>query len=297
LLVAAVAILASAQAALPGQTECVGPLTGDHDNVTVPEAAVCILEGVRIRGNLVVRADAELHDSIPGINTVGGNLRSDGAASVVLMNTQVAGRADFKNTVVAAVAATFFAGRLFQFQVEGDLTVNGAQFVFFEFGLVGGSIDVRRVDGADIVVRGMHIAGNVRIRDSVVTLIEVDQNEIAGSVEVSKNVIDSILFFSNAITGDVDVTENVLDSPFQSLIQNNRVAGNLTAEDNLLLATLQFGIVENSVGADLSVIRNRGPEPKTVANNIIAATLRCFDNDPPFVGGPNTAGRAEGQCF
>jgi hypothetical protein len=45
------------------------------------------------------------------------------------------------------------------------------------------------------------------------------------------------------------------------------------------------------------VFKNAGPGEKTVQANTVREALQCFENEAPFVGGTNTAGQAEGQCF
>ena len=46
----------------------------------------------------------------------------------------------------------------------------------------------------------------------------------------------------------------------------------------------------------MQVLRNLGPGSKTVMQNFVGH-LSCFDNSPPFIGGPNNAQQADGQCF
>ena len=44
------------------------------------------------------------------------------------------------------------------------------------------------------------------------------------------------------------------------------------------------------------MFKNRGPGPKTVQGNTVRGDLQCFENDEPFLGTPNVARKAEGQC-
>ncbi len=79
---------------------------------------------------------------------------------------------------------------------------------------------------------------------------------------------------------------------------NTLPKGNIKVEENTItpIYTL-LEITGNSVGGDVLVFKNQGPGTKLVENNTVAQNLQCFENEPPFVGGPNMAGKAEGQCF
>ena len=76
--------------------------------------------------------------------------------------------------------------------------------------------------------------------------------------------------------------------------------GNIKVEENT--TTTAFGVDQNivdqnTVGGNLQVFKNRGLGPKSVQGNVVADTVACFHNDPPFVGDPNVAPNREGQCF
>jgi hypothetical protein len=70
--------------------------------------------------------------------------------------------------------------------------------------------------------------------------------------------------------------------------------GNLKIEENIP-SVLDIG--PNSIAQNMQVFKNRGTGPKAIANNTVGQNLQCFENQAPFVGGPNTAQKAEGQCF
>jgi hypothetical protein len=80
--------------------------------------------------------------------------------------------------------------------------------------------------------------------------------------------------------------------------------GNIKVEDNFIQPAVGFlppfslQIGDNLVRrGNLQVFKNRGPGEKVVTNNTIGQALQCFENTPPFLGGPNAAQKAEGQCF
>jgi hypothetical protein len=57
-------------------------------------------------------------------------------------------------------------------------------------------------------------------------------------------------------------------------------------------------VVDNIIDGNLQVFRTRGLLlPKVVAGNRVGQNVQCFENDPPFVGGPNEAQQSQGQCF
>jgi hypothetical protein len=56
-------------------------------------------------------------------------------------------------------------------------------------------------------------------------------------------------------------------------------------------------VAEDQVAGNLKVSKTSGASSKAVALNSVGWNLQCFDNDPPFVGFPNTVtGNTEGQC-
>jgi hypothetical protein len=77
--------------------------------------------------------------------------------------------------------------------------------------------------------------------------------------------------------------------------------GSIVVQDNNVaqsaFGAVNFQIGDNQVARNLQVYRNLGLASKFVGGNTVGGALQCFDNDLPFVGGPNTAQNAEGQCF
>jgi hypothetical protein len=78
---------------------------------------------------------------------------------------------------------------------------------------------------------------------------------------------------------------------------NDVPRGNILVQENLLPASEGLFVDRNAVGGNLQVFKNRGEGPKSVLDNVVRQNLQCKENDEPFVGGPNLAPKAEGQCF
>lgn len=80
--------------------------------------------------------------------------------------------------------------------------------------------------------------------------------------------------------------------------QGNDVAnGNVKVEENFIPPSELLAVARNTVGGNVQVFKNHGPGQKNVVENVVRGNLQCRRNDQPFLGGPNFAGKAEGQCF
>lgn len=78
---------------------------------------------------------------------------------------------------------------------------------------------------------------------------------------------------------------------------NDVARGNIFVQENIIPAPEVMAVDRNTVGGNLQVFKNRGDGLKTVLENVVREDLQCKENDPPFLGGPNVARKAEGQCF
>src|SRR5687768_15135977 len=76
-----------------GDTECVGGLSGVHDNVIVPPGASCTLTGATVAGTVKAQQDAQLFASD---NVVAGNIIGDKAEVMDLRRNTVGGSIDVK---------------------------------------------------------------------------------------------------------------------------------------------------------------------------------------------------------
>jgi len=78
---------------------------------------------------------------------------------------------------------------------------------------------------------------------------------------------------------------------------NTVAKGNIQVQDNFIPAPPEaLAVSGNTVGGNIQVFKNRGPGQKMVAANTVRQNLQCKENDEPFVGAPNVARNAEGQC-
>jgi hypothetical protein len=100
------------------------------------------------------------------------------------------------------------------------------------------------------------------------------------------------------VNGDIIVRE----SAGTILIDRNRLArGNIVVTNNFVPPFSEFpsqlSVRLNDVGGDVIVSNNSGPGFKEVHSNRVAGTLRCEQNEQPFVGGANDARATVGNCF
>lgn len=69
------------------ETVCTGKLTGSHDNVVVPQGAICTITNAQIEGNVLVNPTGAL--TIGNRTYIDGNVQSEGAAYVRLNGRSV----------------------------------------------------------------------------------------------------------------------------------------------------------------------------------------------------------------
>jgi hypothetical protein len=182
--------------------------------------------------------------------------------------------------------------------VRGNVTaLEGSTLVVFR-DEVGGTVKV--LEGATVVMSDNEVRGNV-VGDKA-DAVQVTRGTVGGNIhivganvpgplgpvgalvngtllpegniQIEKNTTLGVLIFNATLTkGNVKVEKNVVNSPsFGLQIQGNQVGGNM------------------------QVFKNSGPAEKRVQGNIIRENLQCFKNTPPFIGSPNVAQKAEGQC-
>ncbi|MFN2563919.1 MAG: hypothetical protein ABR499_02750 [Gemmatimonadaceae bacterium] len=161
---------------------------------------------------------------------------------------------------------------LYNSVVRGNVIALPGSSLFLRDDQVGG--DVIGVRAADVqMIRGS-VGGNVRIEGSA------DPSAVAGVQ--STHLAAGSISIEGVAGGTVYVSFVRLDN------------GGVRVERN----TAGWLFVEhNTAAGDMEVSRNSGPGIKYAYRNTLRGTLRCLDNDLPFVGGPNAAGRIEGQCF
>jgi hypothetical protein len=122
-------------------------------------------------------------------------------------------------------------------------------------------------------------------------------SHVAGNMQVDNavtGVFASCAVFTNA-TIDGNVTCNNGNPGSPRILTPSTIGGSVDLVSN----TGPFGvrILGSHIGANVHVNNNSGTGLNGVVGNTIANTLVCQNNNLPFVGGPNTAARAQGQCF
>jgi hypothetical protein len=227
--------------AAAAETQCVGVLTGVHDNVVVPSGAHCEATEAQIRGNVKVQRDASFRASD---STIRGNLHGEESRFVCLQfGSQLGGNFDVKGGLPLTTT-----GFDISVQVGGNARIHENQgHTFIDAAIIGGNVEVMKNTGS----------------------LEVEFNTIGGNARIAENVVPPVYtgapFFGPTGCG--------LPTQVAGMSGNgNRVEGNM------------------------EVIKNVGPGTKQVQLNTVLGHLNCFENSPPFVGSPNTARKAQGQC-
>ena len=151
-------------------------LTGPHDNVVVPEGALCSIVGAQIKGNVKSLPGSILF--ISGGTTVGGSVEADkpdntqlfGVGNVVHGNIQVK---EGGNGVqgVSVCGFTLPNGNILIEKMNGGIFVGGPGCAFF--------------GGGDNVVKG-----NIKVFDNFITPtfgLQIGQNTVAQNLQVFEN--------------------------------------------------------------------------------------------------------------
>jgi hypothetical protein len=159
--------------------------------------------------------------------------------------------------------------------VKGSVKALPNSRLYMSNNKVDGNIDG---DEALLVrVRGGTVGGSIQIKDSY-------SPSLLGA-EVSSGVV--------LTQGNIQIQE--MNTGGILIADVRLLKGNIKVEDNLTRS--RFEVIRNRVGQNVQVFKNRGTNRKFVRNNIIGQIVQCKENQSPFVGGPNTAGDAEDQCF
>lgn len=132
------------------ETRCIGALTGSHDNVVVPQGAVCSLQDARLNGSVTVSRGGAL--TISGRTHINGNVISeDGGAYVRIIGPSVTvdGNVQIKYNFGASTIqrGTVIHGSFQYVENSGPLFANGA-FIGSDFQLfsnTGGATLTRNV--------------------------------------------------------------------------------------------------------------------------------------------------------
>ena len=160
--------------------------------------------------------------------------------------------------------------------VKGNVKALENAYLHAQFNVIGGNIECDKARG--MVAADNTISGNIHVADGV-----------PGGTPFSQAIVARNLILG----GNVEVVKNRYSH--YSINDNSLPVGNILFAENV--TGLDFAIHTNRVSQNLQVFKNKGPALKFVVSNEVGGKLHCTENDPPFVGGPNTARQREGQCF
>jgi hypothetical protein len=192
-LVAVGAGLVLAPGASANDTNCIGTLTGFHDDVVVPEGASCNILNAQIKGNVKALPGSTLLMS--GGTTVGGSIDSDKAE-----NTQI-----------------FGAGNVVRGNIQVKEGGNGVQGVSVcGVTMPEGNIQIEKMFGG-IFVGGAGCAafgGGNRLAKGG---IKVEENFVTATfgLQIGQNRVDQLQVFKNNGPGAKTVTGNIVRQNLQ----------------------------------------------------------------------------------
>jgi hypothetical protein len=200
--------------------------------------------------------------------TVTGNVLVKPGASLRASATDIGG--NVKGIDSAWVCLQFGSTAGGNFDVMGGLA--GTTTGFDISTSVGGNAKVRQNAGLTFI-DAAHVDGNVDVSSNTGTL-EIEFNTIDGNVKVDDN----------------DVSTTYTGGPAQPL------PGGCGFPTSLFFNTGGMSLLGNLLPTNnMHVFDNTGAGNKTVALNTVKHVV-CLGNSLPFVGGPNVADMATGQC-
>jgi hypothetical protein len=196
------------------------------------------------------------------------------------------------NVLVRAGASLRASGS----QIDGNVIGQNSSWVCLQFASrLGGDFSVKGGDlhtttGFDINVV---VGGHARVTDNA-GLTFIDAANVGGNVDVSSNT-GTIEVEFNTIGGNVSLTNNDVP-PVYTGGPATPAPGGCGIPTTLILMTGGMSDINNTLPtSNMHVIGNTGTGNKVVAGNTVK-NLVCQNNDPPFVGAPNVAQHAVGQC-
>lgn len=162
---------------------------------------------------------------------------------------------------------------------------------------VRGSIDGDKAETVQLLENT--VGGSIQIKEG-----EVPNNDGAFDVFLCGNTLPGGNIQVEKMRGSILVGDPPPGEAFTTtLCRRNLVErGNVKVEENVAIdfpgfPDTGFRVRGNTVGQNLQVFKNKGPATKRVEGNAVGQALQCVKNRLPFVGGPNSAAKAEGQCF
>jgi hypothetical protein len=187
--------------------------------------------------------------------------------------------------------------------VRGNIKALQGASLFVSLSQVGGS--VYALQGAQLIVSNSHVGGS--IYGDKPSAVQVGGGTIVNGnidiVEAGPSVLHEAGICGVTLpTGNIKITKTkgsvvVGGTACAAGVVNNLLKGNLQVEETVSTLASDVLQVQSLVAQNLQVYKNTGPASKTVMGNTVGESIQCFENDLPFVGGPNTAPKKEGQCF
>ena len=182
-------------------------------------------------------------------------------------------------------------------EISGNVEGVDSAWVCLQFGSeLGGNLSVTggnigTTSGFDI---GVEVGGNVFVTENA-GLTFVDAAEVGGNLEVTENT-GTLEIEHNTIGGNVSIAENSVPAAYTGG-PATPAPGGCGVPTSFILGAGGMSVFNNDAsGSNMEVLDNVGPGNKQVVLNTVDH-LACFGNSPPFLGGPNAANQAEGQCF
>lgn len=147
-----------------------------------------------------------------------------------------------------------------------------------------------------LYVSNTRVAGNI---DGVeAKVVQVKGGSLEGSIQIadgsSPGEVGAAVYGGTVLSqGNIQVIK--MNTGTIRIADVRLVKGNIKVEENAIGSGLE--VVRNRVAQNIQVNKNRGGGAKAVRGNRVFQIVQCKENTSPFVGGPNAAGEAEGQCF
>lgn len=181
--------------------------------------------------------------------------------------------------------------------VRGNITALEDSILVVLSSTVGGNIEG---EGAETVQLGSNtVGGSIQISDG-----EVPNNDGAFDVFLCGNTLPVGNIHVKEMSGSIMVGDPPPGEAFTTTLcrSNLVVKGSVKVEKNVAIdfpgfPGTGFRIRGNSIGQSVHVFKNDGSATKRVEGNTVGHFLKCKKNSLPFVGGPNSAAKAQGQCF
>jgi hypothetical protein len=292
LLVMLVALTAGLMAApsAPAKRDmlCAGTLpAGVYGNLVVPKGGGCTLSDSLVRGNVKVREDGVF---LSLNNDVRGNVKGDRGSVIELTQTRVDGHVESSsgNHLFLGPGAP---GN----EIDGNVKGNKTPVTILGGQSIDGNVSVSKAIAFTLV--DSNIEGNVDVMK--VSFVSLSGPRVDGDVELKKS--DGQVQICGLHVDDGDLVVEKFEGDHLFVLGEPACPPLVIADGDLKVVdntpTIGLRVDGAQVAENLQVKKTRGGGFKAVQNNVVGDTLQCSRNETPFVGGPNTAQQAQGQCF